>query len=224
MGIKITKIATTIKDQVYEVLKENIISGALKPGERIQEVQLAEQLNVSRSPVRNAINKLIGEGLLESIPNKCVCVRKFTDRDINESYEFRLIIEKYAVEKISERMDDEIRDKLTQFRKEFVATGDIEKMQDYLLVDAAFHEYLVAVSGNKVIKEALDKVSMMISPFRILALSRPKRFYDSIDEHVNIIDALLKVDKDAAVVSCETHLTLAKEEILVNLAKPPLSE
>ena len=169
MSIKRKKIITTIKDQVYEVLKENIISGELKPGERIQEVQIAEELSVSRSPVRSAINKLIGEGFLESIPNKSVCVRRFSERDIIESYEFRFIIEKFAAEKVAAAVNDEIREKLIGFREAFEQNSDIDKINEYLATDIEFHEFLVETSGNKVIKEALEKVSMMISPFRIIA-------------------------------------------------------
>ncbi len=217
MGIGNTKIASTIKDQVYEVLKAGILNGELKPGERIQEVQIAEKLEVSRSPVRNAINQLVGEGFLQSIPNKYVCVKQFTVRDINESYEFRLIIEKFAVEKIVDKLDDSIISRLKKFRKTFIEHGDISDMKEYLATDAEFHNYLVEISGNKVIKEALDKVSMMVSPFRVLALSKQNRFYDSIREHTDIIDNLLKKDKAAAVASCDNHLTLAREEILRNI-------
>ena len=73
------KVILTIKDQVYQIIRDNILSEQLKPGDRINEVQIAKDLNVSRSPVRSAINELIGEGLLESIPNKFVKVRKLTE-------------------------------------------------------------------------------------------------------------------------------------------------
>ncbi|WDP85799.1 MAG: GntR family transcriptional regulator [Desulfobacter sp.] len=217
MAIKNVKIISTIKDQVYTVLKENIINGTLKPGERILELQIAEELNVSRSPVRNAINTLLGKGLLKSIPNKSVCVRRFSNRDIIESYEFRVIVEKYAVDKIANLLDDSIIKKLNEFKAAFLEHSNINQLKEYLEVDVKFHEYLIATSGNKVIKEALDKVSLMISPFRVIALSRPKRFYDSIDEHIQIIDGLINSDRAAAILACENHLTLAKEEILANL-------
>ncbi len=218
MNLKTGKIISTIKDQVYEVLKENILNGSLQPGERIQEVQIAEKLNVSRSPVRNAINKLVGEGLLESIPNKCVCVRRFSDREIIESYEFRLIIEKFAIEKICDHMTIDMEKNLIRFRDRFKDTANFVQMNEYLLIDAEFHNYIVSESGNNVIHEALDKVSMMISPFRILALSREKRFYESVDEHTKIIEGILSQNKQQALIACETHLSLAKEEILKHLS------
>ena len=93
------RVISTIKDQVYEVIKENILNEHFKPGQRIQELEIAKQLQVSRSPVRSAINELIGEGLLESIPNKSVRVRKLSQKEIVDTFEFRLIIEKYAVKK-----------------------------------------------------------------------------------------------------------------------------
>ncbi len=217
MDLKSSRIISTIKDQVYEVLKENILNGTLQPGERIQEVKIAKNLNVSRSPVRNAINKLVGEGLLESIPNKCVCVRQITDREIIESYEFRLIIEKFAVERLCTIITPEITRKLQEIRKQFIQTAKFKYMNNYLKVDAEFHEYIVSVCGNHVITEALDKVSMMISPFRVLALSKENRFYESVEEHTQIIDALLAHDAAQAVSACAVHLTLAKEEILKHI-------
>ena len=217
MNLKTGKIISTIKDQVYDVLKENIVSGILQPGERVQEVQIAEQLQVSRSPVRNAINRLVGEGLLESIPNKCVCVRQFTDREIIESYEFRLIIERYSIEKVLEHMSPEIEKELRRFKKEFLTYSSFDQLKSCLRTDTEFHDYIVTVSGNHVIKEALDKVSMMISPFRTLALSREKRFYESVEEHTGIIDALLDRDEQQAEAYCIRHLTRAKEEILTHL-------
>ncbi len=219
MNLKSSKIVSTIQDQVYDVLKENIISGRLKPGERIQEVQIATELKVSRSPVRNAINQLVGEGLLESFPNKYVCVKHFTDLDIIDSYEFRLIIEKFAIEKICTLTNTSIKKNLKKFKKDFLANAQFEQMSTYLKIDIQFHDYIISISKNHIIYEALAKVSMMISPFRVLALSSEKRFYESVDEHINIINAILDEDTQAAVKACETHLTLAKEEILKHLSE-----
>jgi DNA-binding GntR family transcriptional regulator len=217
MKLEKERIISTIMDQVYEVLKENIVNGTLEPGQRIQELQIAKELNVSRSPVRSAITRLIGEGLLESVPNKSVCVRRLGERDIIEAYEFRLIVEQYAVTKVIERCNDEIKSRLSQFRIAFKTYSNIDQLGEYMRVDSEFHEYIVVVSGNKVIKEALDKVSMLINPFRVFALSSPNRFYDSIDEHIDIVDAILRLDSKAAVELCSRHLTLAKEAILRHL-------
>lgn len=207
----------TIYDQIYDVLKTNIINGSLQPGQRIQELEIAKELNVSRSPVRSAINKLIGEGLLVSTPNKHVWVRKFTKKDIIDAYEFRLIIEKYAIEKTVQLLDEDITKKLLNFKKLLLANNQIENIKEYIKVDAQFHEYLIETSGNRVIAESLQKVSMLINPFRIFSLSSNKRFTESVDEHVGMIDSILQKNSEKAITICQTHLSLAKEEIITHL-------
>jgi len=211
------RIISTIKDQVYSVIKENILNENLKPGQRIQELQIAKELNVSRSPVRSAINELIGEGLLESIPNKSVTVRRMSEKDILDAYELRLVVEGFAVQRVIELMDDDIAATLARFREQFTATVDYGQIQEYVRIDTAFHEYLVNTAGNTIFKEALGRVAMMITPFRIFSLSSQQRFLDSIREHTGLIDAILGRDADRASDICNAHLRLAKEEIIKHL-------
>lgn len=222
MELNNKRVMTTIYDQVYEVVKENILSGAFEPGQRIQELAIAKELNVSRSPVRSAINKLIGEGLLESTPNKHVWVRNFSKKDILDAYEFRLVIEKYAIEKTIELLDDDISTKLLEFRELILANNTVDHLNEYIQIDSNFHEYLVATSGNKVIAESLEKVSVLINPFRIFSLSSKNRFKESIVEHLGIIDAILEQDGEKALSYCHTHLSLAKEEIIKHLKQQQL--
>lgn len=214
------RIMTTIYDQVYEVVKENILSGVFEPGQRIQELVIAKELNVSRSPVRSAINKLIGEGLLVSTPNKHVWVRNYSKKDIIDAYEFRLIIEKYAIEKTVSLLNEEIRATLLEFKRLFLLNNKSEHMREYIQADTNFHAYLVATSGNTVIIESLQKVSVLINPFRIFSLSSKNRFTESIDEHIALIDNILAGDSEKATSYCEKHLTLAKEEIINHLKHP----
>ena len=96
LGKEPIKLAT-IKEQVYEIIKDKILSGELKSGDWLQESKLAESLNVSRSPVREALKELVGEGLLENIPNKGVFVKTLSIKDIYNIFEFREVMEKYAI-------------------------------------------------------------------------------------------------------------------------------
>jgi DNA-binding GntR family transcriptional regulator len=214
------RIIATIKDQVYEVLKENILNGHYVPGQRIQELQIAEELKVSRSPVRSAINELIGEGLLESIPNKSVLVRRLSDKDIVDAYEFRLVIEKYAIAKTIEMLDDGISSRLREFRQSFIEHGDYADINAYFEIDTAFHDYLVSTAGNKIIIDLLGRVSGWLNPFRFYALTSERRFKDSIAEHTGMIDRILAHDLEGATRLCALHLAKVKEESLKHLPTP----
>jgi DNA-binding GntR family transcriptional regulator len=88
--MKAEKRIKNLKEQVYEILKSNILTGVYKPGEKIHELDLANELNVSRSPIREALKQLIGEGLLESIPHKSITVKKFSEKEILDIFEFRI--------------------------------------------------------------------------------------------------------------------------------------
>ncbi len=217
VAMRSSAIISTMKDQVYEVIKENILNGHFAPGQRIQELQIAEELKVSRSPVRSAINELIGEGLLESIPNKSVMVRRLSEKDVLDAHEFRLLIERYAIAKAIELLDEGIAARLEGFKRDFLEHSRYEDVQEYFKIDTAFHDYLVATAGNSIITDLLGKVSTWLNPFRFFALSSRTRFVDSIEEHTSLIDSILRRDLEAALSICTTHLSKVKEESLKHL-------
>jgi DNA-binding GntR family transcriptional regulator len=215
------KVFLTIKEQVYQVIKENIINERLKPGERIQELQIAKELNVSRSPVRSAINELIGEGLLESIPNKSVTVRRLSEKEILDTYEFRVLLERFAIEKLSTNMTSETDRVLADFKQQFMENSGYEHLLSYVEIDNRFHTFLIETAGNEMISETLHRISTLVTPFRVISLKSRKRFTESVEEHIGMIDAIRAGNADLAVRCCEIHLTLAKNEIVSYLRNTP---
>ena len=100
---------TTIKEQVYETLKQGILSGAFQPGEWLQEAKIAKSLSVSRSPVREALQQLLGDGLAVNVPNKGVYVKKITTKDMQDIFEVRMCFETIGIQKSAQNLTDEIR-------------------------------------------------------------------------------------------------------------------
>ena len=208
------KVILTIKDQVYQIIRDSIISEQLKPGDRVNEVQIAKDLNVSRTPVRSAINELIGEGLLESVPNKHVKVRKLTEKEILDIFELRLLVEGYAVEKVIERLDDRMKATFRDFRDRLKACNTYAMLGKYVEIDTELHDFLIKASGNEMLHETMHRVALLINPFRVVSLKSETRFIESIDEHIGLIDALCEKDLKRAKERIETHLTLAKNEVV----------
>ena len=93
----------TIKDRVYDVLRQEIMDGKLRPGDKIVEQNIADRLNVSRSPVREAVKQLIGDGLLLCIPNKGAFVKPLSFKEVQDSNEVRILLEMYAINHINEK-------------------------------------------------------------------------------------------------------------------------
>ena len=215
------KIVLTIKDQVYNIIKENILSERYRPGEKVNEVLLAKELGVSRSPVRSAINELVGEGLLESKPHHYVRVRKLTEKEILDVYELRLLVEQFAIEKLVETLDEEMIKQLRSFANEFSTCCTYDQLLKYVELDTRFHTFLINHTGNRLVIETFGRIGAMITPFRVISLKSKERFEESIGEHVGMIEALCEKDAKKATEACRTHLTLAKNEIVRYLNKVP---
>ncbi|WDV46188.1 GntR family transcriptional regulator [Clostridiaceae bacterium M8S5] len=212
--IKNTNQVYTIKEQVYNIVKENILNGNFKPGERLQEKKIAEQLNVSRSPVREVLKELIGEGLLESIPNKSIRVRKLSKKDIIDIYELRYVMEKYALQKTIENLTedkikllDEILDKMEKSYSE-------GNFNEYCKTDVQLHDQILVMSENKVAYNAFKNIFSLMQPFRIISLHNKKRFEESFNEHKMIIEGIKEKDFSKSWKYNSHHLKYAKEQIL----------
>ena len=109
---------STIREQVYQILRDDICQGVYAPGTRLQEVDLAENLNVSRSPVREALRQLAADGLLLEIPNKGVYVKEFTAKDIGEIYDLRVMLESYGIFHSAGHITSARRERLLQANRE----------------------------------------------------------------------------------------------------------
>ena len=96
----------TIRSQIYKILRNSLWRGEFTPGQRLQEVDLATQLHVSRSPVREALRQLASDGLVIEIPNKGVYVKKFTTQDIDEIFDVRVMLESYAIRRSPKNLSD----------------------------------------------------------------------------------------------------------------------
>lgn len=203
----------TIKGQVYQYLRKSILSGDTKPGQRINEVEIAKNLKISRSPVHSAIGELIGEGLLESVSNKSVQVRQLTEKQVLDVLEFRMMVEPYSIRKIVGRLDAETCAALDEFKSQFMRFSSYENISDYIEIDERFHEFLVQAAGNEIIIESYRRYVTLINPFRIISLESKRRFDESIPEHIQIIDSMLAKNPEAAIESCSTHLRLASDQI-----------
>lgn len=210
---KPTPRITTMKEQVYAYVREAIISGRLKPGERIPEVELAAELNVSRSPIRDALNELAGEGLVETIPNKGVSVRRISEKEVDEIYDIRLLFERYAIEQAVRLAGGEqiglLREVMAKL-EECMAQNDVH---GYCKADEEFHHALICLSGNGTAIRIMSMMSSLLHPFRVLALSGRERFVRSLEEHRGILLGIEERDLAKALESATTHLELASEEV-----------
>lgn len=207
----------TIRSQVYQILKGRICAGEYPPGFWLQEQELAGSLQVSRSPIREALRRLVADGLAEEIPNKGVFVRRFTPQDIGEIFELRTLLEGYAIRRGNARYSPQQQDVLSGLLRELEAAHAAEDLELYTHLDDQLHLTIVQWCGNRLAAEMYEKVHSMVQQFRIYSLTAPVRFQDSLAEHRAMVEALLRGDCQGAEKINRNHLELANRQILDQL-------
>ena len=156
-----------LRDVVFNTLRQAILKGELKPGERLMEIALAERLGVSRTPIREAMRKLEQEGLVVMIPRRGAQVANITEKDLNDVLEVRIALENVAIEKACARMTEEEMRRLWLAAKEFehtIAEGNLVKLAE---ADVAFHEVIYQASDNKRLIQVLNNMREQIYRYRV---------------------------------------------------------
>lgn len=214
----------TIRGQVYQILRNDVCSGKYAPGFWLQEKELAEELGVSRSPVREALRQLVADGLVIEVPNKGVFVKEFTLRDIDEIFDMRVMLESYGIQKSRKNLTSVRRQKffeLLEMLEKSCAAGDLDK---YVRIDEELHIRIVELGGNSLVESTYDRVRSMNQQFRVLSLTSHQRFTDSMVEHRSLIHALVVGDVAVAEETLRVHLELARRTIKEQLAQGQAAE
>ena len=209
----------TIRDQVYQILRDEICAGKYAPGSWLQETELTEYLGVSRSPVREALRRLVADGLLMEIPNKGVFVKEFTCRDIDEIFDMRVMLESYAIRKSRSRMTSARLQKLFDILEELEHTHAAQELAVYTQSDEILHNRIVELSENSLVISTYDRVRSMNQQFRVLSLSSHRRFDESLEEHRQIVQSLAVGDVETACATNSRHLELACQCIKEHLCR-----
>jgi len=214
-------IALTIRDQVYQILKEEICGGVYAPGQRLQEQELAQRLSVSRSPVREALRLLAGDGLVVEVPNKGVFVKEFAPKDIEDVCDVRIMMETFAILRAGDNLDEEGRTLLTDLIQAMDTAYQHNDLQEYISLDGVLHDEFVNLGGNGILIESYRRVHNIVQQFRIYSLMDRQRFDESCDEHRQVVQAILAGDTERAAAVNRKHLELAKLKILEYIAQHP---
>ncbi|MCL6588752.1 MAG: GntR family transcriptional regulator [Firmicutes bacterium] len=204
-----------LRELVFESLRESIISGVLNPGERLMEIQLAEEMGVSRTPVREAIRKLELEGLVVMLPRKGAYVAGLSLKDIADVFEIRGALEGLAAELAAERItDDELEELeryLVRITEEIETGGDLAKVVE---IDTDFHTLLYKASRNHRLSQIINNLREQIQRFRATSLSYPGRMKAAVEEHRRIVEAISARDGDLARKLAQEHIENAENSMM----------
>lgn len=179
-----------LRDVVFNTLRQAILKGELKPGERLMEIQLADRLGVSRTPIREAIRKLELEGLVVMIPRKGAEVAKITEKDLKNVLEVRCALEELAVELACEKIDtaqiDELKSCMKEF-KELLGKNDVTALAEK---DEHFHDIIFEATNNDRLVQILNNLREQMYRYRVEYLKDSNAHGMLITEHEAIIKYL----------------------------------
>jgi len=198
----------------YQRLRDSILSGQLRPGEICNEMALAQEMGVSRTPVREALLELSSQGLVTFLPRKGVQVNYFDDHDVEEVFELRKLIELAAVEKAVARAGAAELGKLDLAFRRSREAAEKRDLEAFLQADRHFHNQLVEISGNGRMHAILANLRDLIHVMSLEAVNRPERMDEVVGEHTDIVDSLLARDSARAREALSRHLDLSKKAVL----------
>lgn len=211
-----TMTKTTLAEQAYQELRERIISGRLPGGRRLLPNDLAADLGISPTPVKEACLRLEADGLVSTSSRRGMVVRSFSEEDVEEIYAARILIEKGAVEaafdagRLDEAVCSSLSRSLDQHRR-FAAGTSLDDLSQALLHDRAFHSTLVAAAGIRTISEAHARI---LGQTHTLFVSVPGDYERSVAEHQAIFDAVTAGDRRRTLEALINHLTRSRENTL----------
>lgn len=200
----------TVND-LYEHLKEMAVLYTIRPGERVNELELAEKFSVSRTPLREALNRLVAENLLSFVPNRGFYVRQLDRQDVFDLYELRNSIESAAVQLATRRAEDKDIKALRKFWKDVLKEKGKIPSEELVIKDEEFHVRLVALSGNNEMVRSMYSINSRIHFVRWIDLEQ--RGHDAFAEHLDILDAIEARDAARCHALVNTHITWRMEEI-----------
>ena len=200
----------------YERILSMILDGELRTGDQLQERRLATLMHMSRTPVREALNKLETEGLVDRQHGRLLSVREIPVRDIVEILHLRRVLESETTRLAAARLDMETLEHLRRLLLEFQQEADPDS-QRHWLVDDEFHNTIAAASGNRMLLQLLQDLRLKTRIFNTRQL--PKRRAPGTLEHLAILEALIERDEAKARNAMERHLENVKAAILRKLGE-----
>ena len=205
----------SIADQIFEQLEKDILSGKYQRGEVLSELRLSKEMNVSRTPIREALLRLAQENILQETGRGMVVIG-ITNDDMLDMYDIRLHLEGEAARRAAVRITDEQLaqlQELTELQRFYINKQGNSSSEHTKNLDSQFHEVLYAASGSKSYTEVLVRLHKKMSKFRMASVSKQSRALQSNDEHMEICRAMALHDPDAAEDAVLKHVRNAMDRM-----------
>lgn len=206
-----------LRDVVFNTLRQEILTGKMKPGERLMEIHLANKLGVSRTPIREAIRKLELEGLVIMIPRRGAEVAQITWKNLKDVLEVRRALDVLAIELACERMPQESIGSLYRACETFEAATKTQDTRKIAEADVAFHDIIVVSTGNNRLMQLVNNLAEQMYRYRFEYLKDDSQHRMLVREHQEMYQSILNGDKTAAANVVKKHIDNQEEAIIRQL-------
>ena len=217
MRIKEKINSFTRSDRAYRILADKIVSRKIPAGTKLVEENLARDLGISRTPVREALNRLAQDGLVVLVPRKGARTNRLNVRDIEEIYDLRRVLEGLAAEKATPLMKKTNLNQIAKMLERYETVPAKNKLDVFLKSDIKLHSLILGRAGNLRLTKAVANLANFVNSFRVLdARHYEQRAVQAHGEHKKILKALIKKDAGLARSLLEQHIENAKLNILAD--------
>ncbi|EPZ43475.1 GntR family transcriptional regulator [Alicyclobacillus acidoterrestris] len=217
----------TLGEQAYESIREDILTVRLKPGQTIYESDFAKMLNMSRTPIREAVHTLLVEGLIEVLPQRGMKIALISDKKVEETRFVRESLEISALQTVIRHWDAEQRD-YQMLRRELrnnldmqLSAAEQNDAVQFLQADEQFHRLLLAASGNETLIAIVSQMRGHLNRVRVLSLQELANIRSLIAEHEVLLSAIDAGDEMKATTTLRNHLSRLTDDIQVVKNKYP---
>lgn len=205
------KVQKPLKELVYLELKHKILTGEIVSQTRLMEIDLSDKMNVSRTPIREAIRRLADDGLVTLEPRRGAYVANISIKDMLDVFEVREDIEGFVAKLAAERITDDEKEELTGIALEYEKATKREDKEAVIELDEKFHNYIVGCSGNDTLKEIVEYVQELSLRFRYLYYENTDLYEATAEQHKKILKAIKEGDSTSAHVEACNHVRTLKE-------------
>ena len=206
-----------LNQQVYARLQEMILDGTIRLGEQLDERTLANDLEVSRTPIREAIGQLVGEGIVEYRSNRRNYIRKFTVKQVNDLFQVRSALEALAIRLAMPKISQEVMDKIHGILDRVERALEEDDMAAYSDADREFHNTIIHLTGNETLIIALERLSFQIQMIRTIANRDANVVERTHRERPQIVSALEARNPELAAKLMEEHIDGVRQAVVAQL-------
>ena len=206
------KVQKPLKDLVYLELKHKILTGEIVSQTRLMEIDLSEKMNVSRTPIREAIKRLADDDLVKVEPRRGAYVANISIKDMLDVFEVREDMEGFVAKLAAQRITDEEKEQLKAIAREYEkAIEEADDKEKIIALDEKFHNFIVKCSGNETLSELVNYVQELSLRFRYLYYDDSSLYESTLEQHNRIMEAINGGRAEDARAEADAHVKTLKE-------------